>query len=410
MTIAEFERDYSLLELLPGNSTARISNALKQFGLEYFEIVDLNKTALISHGCADAFESIPLILELEAIGFFQYPAQHKAMAFAAGNLIIEILQANWRYHMASSLHIEVSQQDYHTLELKNKQLENSKLRYKNLAKNLEERVKEQVKIIEDSQRKLYETEKMASIGQLAAGVAHEINNPIGFISSNLNTASEYVEELLAFIKTLQCENNKIDTRQDEKGAKVLLLEDFKELIAESASGTKRVATIVSDLKSFSNIEHVEEELVDLVDNIRLTVRIFSTSMNKKIIVDVKTQPIEKIYCKSSHINQLLLHLLNNASDAIETNGKITISCKMEGTNILLEVSDDGNGIDEVHLKRVFDPFFTTREVGAGTGLGLTVCRNIAKAHGGDIAISSQPGSGTRVQVLLPMKKYSNSDE
>ncbi|TQV80019.1 sensor histidine kinase [Aliikangiella coralliicola] len=410
MITTDFERDYTLKELIPSNRYSRIANALSQFGFDYFEIIDLDQSILFSQGKSSNIESLPLILELEAIGHFQYDQENKSIAQAASNMLIEILQANWRYHMASSLHVQVSQEDYHALKLKNEQLEDSEQRYKNLADQLEQRVKKQVKVIEASQRKLYEAEKMASIGQLAAGIAHEINNPIGFISSNLNTASEYIEELALSINDLLHKEVKPVTESREKLPEEELLDDFQELVGESINGAKRIARIVSDLKAYSNVELAQEQLVNLTENIELAKRIFLSSTDKSININIRQYPIEPTYCKPSHINQLLLNLLNNASDAMGSEGEISILCQMKNNDIFVEVTDNGCGINEEDVKHVFEPFFTTKDVGSGTGLGLTVCQDIIRAHDGSISLSSKIGLGTSVKILLPIKNTPTSNE
>ena len=412
---ANFEREYSLKELLSVKNLRRLSTAINQMGLDYFDIVDLEGISLISNAkvmgsdvvATDVREidKIALAPELEAIGFLQFEPANRKLAIPVASFILEIIQTNWRYQMASSIHLQVTQDDFDTLVEKNKQLAQSEQRCKTLSESLEDRVQAQLKVIEESQRQLYETEKMASVGQLAAGVAHEINNPIGFISSNLNTASEYLQEIKeTFSPLLDGDEPQKVVANINKQEIEYLLTDFNELLQESLDGAKRVSTIVADLKAFSNVDHSEEILIDLSESVARVARVFLTSVNREIQLETDIQPVDKTYCKPGHLNQLLLNLLHNAADAIVEKGEIALTCKMENGKLLLRVSDTGKGMSEETVRKAFDPFYTTREVGGGTGLGLTVSRDIVKAHRGDISIKSQLGKGSSISIILPINK------
>lgn len=417
MIIDNFEKAYTLKELLPDKTLVKLASNITKTGLDYFDLVDIGGDSLISNGKAIAIDSIALAPELEAIGYLQFDSSKRALAESVASFILEILQTNWRYQMASSLHIQTTQEDFERLVEKNKQLAKSEQRYKTLSESLESRVQSQIKVIEESQRQLYETEKMASIGQLAAGVAHEINNPIGFISSNLNTALEYLQELAEILQPL-LENGDQKNESDNYLGKLdidkqetrYLLTDFKELLQESRDGAKRVSAIVMDLKAFSNVDHSEEVLINLQEDVARVARVFLTSIDREIQLKTEIQPLEKTFCKPGHLNQLLLNLLHNAADAIIEQGAICLSCKMENGKILLVVSDTGSGMSEETLRKVFEPFFTTHDVGGGTGLGLTVSRDIVKAHQGDIIIKSQLGKGTSICITLPVIKESGNHE
>ena len=186
------------------------------------------------------------------------------------------------------------------------------------------------------------------------------------------------------------------------------------LLHESKEGAKRVAVIVADLKSFSNVEQAEVQQVDLNKNIALVARIFKTSINTEIDIDIDENQISKTYCKPAHINQMLLNLLQNGAEAIlerghlKKSGELKIASKMKEDRIIISITDNGQGMDGEVLANAFTPFYTTREVGSGTGLGLTVCRDIARAHSGDIRIESQLGKGTKVTIILPIKISENS--
>ena len=195
MLANDFEQDYQLEQLLTNSSKPKIKLALNKMGINGFQITSTKNETLLKSGTISTPLTSELIVELEPIGYLVVDVKHQSVISGVSCFINEILQTNWRYQMASSLHLQVSKDDFEALQEKNLKLKESEAKYKSLSESLEIRVKEQVKIIEESQRHLYETEKQASVGLLASGVAHEINTPIGFISSNLNTALEYLEEL-----------------------------------------------------------------------------------------------------------------------------------------------------------------------------------------------------------------------
>ncbi|MGX5202442.1 sensor histidine kinase [Aliikangiella sp. IMCC44632] len=402
--ISDFEREFTLQELLPATSLKRIESSLEQFKINNYQLVDSTGKVYLTKGETVSEVEIDLCPELDPVGTLCVAAEDEQAARALSALVLDIMQTNWRYQMSSDLHIQTTQDDYKALLEKTNALEISERKYKNLAESLEEKVQLQVAQIEQSQKQLYEAEKMASVGQLAAGVAHEINNPIGFVKSNLTTASEYVTDLKSYIaeciKYISAEDlAKIDSSDID-----FVLEDFSDLMQQCIDGTKRVSNIVKDLKAFSEVDHSEQLYIDLSEHLESVGRIFNSSTSENIQFQVKTEPLLPTYCKPNHINQLLLNLLNNAANAIEGKGSVLLSAKMLDNKIELSVSDNGKGMDEETQRKAFEPFFTTEEVGSGTGLGLTVCRDIVKAHQGEIVIKSKPNVGTKVSVIIPVKQ------
>ncbi|MGX5174542.1 sensor histidine kinase [Aliikangiella sp. IMCC44653] len=402
--ISDFEREFTLQELLPATSLKRIESSLEQFNINNYQLVDSTGKVYLTKGEAVSEVEIDLCPELDPVGTLCVAAENEQAARALSALVLDIMQTNWRYQMSSDLHIQTTQDDYKALLEKTNALEISERKYKNLAESLEEKVQLQVAQIEQSQKQLYEAEKMASVGQLAAGVAHEINNPIGFVKSNLTTASEYVTDLKSYIaeciKYISAEDlAKIDSSDID-----FVLEDFSDLMQQCIDGTKRVSNIVKDLKAFSEVDHSEQLYIDLSEHLESVGRIFNSSTSENIQFQVKIEPLLPTYCKPNHINQLLLNLLNNAANAIEGKGSVLLSAKMLDNKIELSVSDNGKGMDEETQRKAFEPFFTTEEVGSGTGLGLTVCRDIVKAHQGEIVIKSKPNVGTKVSVIIPVKQ------
>lgn len=394
-----FDREYSLNELLGGMSRERLGAALAALlGPNFRLSSSLGEVVAGTSGELVGADRVAVHHDLEPLGWLEAVApEHKIRAVAA--LLEMLLHMGARYLMASELHIEVVNADYAALQEQYAALQASEARYKELSQQLEERVRAQVGVIEAAQRQLYQAEKMASIGQLAAGVAHEINNPIGFIRSNLNTARAYIEKLEKIAPEIRAATSLSEIwKQDDMD---FMLEDFRALLQESIGGADRVARIVADLKGFSNIDQSEEKYVDLNDNLRSVCNVAHAQVSPlaEVIMDLGELP--PLRCHVGRINQAFLALLLNAAQAMNARGEIRISSRHVGNEIRIEFADNGHGIAQDVLERIFDPFFTTRDVGKGTGLGLTVSRDIVAAHGGRIEVRSEPGVGSTFIVVLP---------
>jgi two-component system NtrC family sensor kinase len=265
--------------------------------------------------------------------------------------------------------------------------------------------------LKEAQLQIFQQEKMASIGQLAAGVAHEINNPMGFISSNLNTLNKYVERLAEYISVVD-QNISAGSDSDYAGRvqevrKRLKIDrimgDSHELIAESLDGAGRVRRIVQDLKSFSRVDQAESALIDMNGALETTINIAWNEIKYVAELHRDFGEVPPIKCFPQQLNQVFLNLLVNAAHAMEGGqGAITVSTRSDGTSLFVAVADNGKGIAEENLQRIFEPFFTTKEVGKGTGLGLSISYDIIKKHGGEIMVESQVGVGTTFTVRLPI--------
>ncbi|WP_176256868.1 ATP-binding protein [Derxia lacustris] len=276
--------------------------------------------------------------------------------------------------------------------------------------NLAERLAYAQKLAQAEQQ-LLQSEKMASIGQLAAGVAHEINNPIGFINSNLNTLRDYVGDLLRLIDAH--ERGPAEARAVAEEIDLpYLREDLGNMIEESLDGIARVRRIVQDLKDFSHVDHGEWLWTDLHKNLDSTLNIVNNEV--KYIADVKRNflaGLPPVYCNASQINQVFMNMLVNAAHAIRarvqqgdyTRGLITVTTAVEGEDVVVSIADTGCGIAPEHVARIFDPFFTTKPVGQGTGLGLSLSYSIVRKHGGCITVRSTPGQGSCFNLCLPIK-------
>ena len=259
---------------------------------------------------------------------------------------------------------------------------------------------------------MLQREKMASIGQLAAGVAHEINNPIGFITSNLATMGKYAERLSAFINRqselcapLMTEGLRDELERTRRELKIdQILADLSPLISESLDGAGRVRTIVLDLKSFSRPDEGECKTASIVECLDSAVNIVWNELKYKATLRKDYGEIPLVRCYPQQLNQVFMNLLVNASHAIETKGTITIrTSRRDDGQVCIEIADTGKGIPPEHLSRIFEPFFTTKPVGKGTGLGLSLSYGIVDRHQGHIEVDSQVGVGTRFRVLLPIQ-------
>lgn len=277
------------------------------------------------------------------------------------------------------------------LELKNKELEKA---YTDL---------------KDSQFRIVQQEKMASIGQIAAGVAHEINNPIGFISGNLRALDKYINKFTDFINI---QNGIISSFNNEEAKKIItekrknfkldyVCEDVKGLIAESLDGTERVSSIVKGLKSFSRTDDEKYACSDINVCMENSLRIVWNELKYKATVtkDYGTLPVTK--CYYNQLSQVFINLLVNAGHAIQEKGEITVKTWNDNNTVYISVADTGCGIPAENIHKLFDPFFTTKEAGKGTGLGLSISYDIVKKHGGDISVDTVSGKGTTFTVKIP---------
>ncbi|MBU1236251.1 MAG: two-component sensor histidine kinase [Gammaproteobacteria bacterium] len=278
-------------------------------------------------------------------------------------------------------------------------LDRSETRYKELAEEFDQRVATEVQVIDERQRQIYQAEKLASVGQLAAGVAHEINNPIGFVRSNIATFGAYLTRLAQLKQRLG--EAPVAWRELDLD---MVLEDGTELVDDSLSGIDRVARIVRDLKGFSNVDRPEEEVVDLNVSINEACDVVAGQSRSDIAIVRSLGELPRLLCLPGHLKQVFFGIIKNGVQAVSDTGRpgtVTITSRAVSDGIEVIVADTGVGMTQDQQARAFEPFFTTREVGHGTGLGLTVARDIVQAHGGGIAIDSRPGAGTTVTVSLP---------
>jgi two-component system NtrC family sensor kinase len=279
-----------------------------------------------------------------------------------------------------------------------------------------EKANEELRIInrrlEEAQVQLVQSEKMASIGVLAAGVAHEINNPIGYVNANLGCMEDYIAGLFRLIAAYGETDPVVATNAPAMYAAIrgirekidlnFLVGDVGQLLQESKEGLARVKKIVQDLKDFSRVGETDWLVVDLRRGLESTLNIVRNELKYKAEIVCDFGDIPAIACLPSELNQVFLNILVNAGQSIRDKGKIRIATGVRGEEVWVEISDTGDGIPDDVRGRIFDPFFTTKPVGQGTGLGLSLSYNIVRKHHGRIEVESEVGCGTVFRIWLPV--------
>lgn len=374
-----FEDDPTLADLLTGEQQQRLSGLISNL---------CQAPVTLSEKAGEP--SVPLEFNLETIGWLSGGGSDQERQ-AAADLASFIMLFVAKYRLAANLHHDTTEASYAELQRQNEALKASEARYRELSDQLQEKVEEQVGVIRQAQLDLYESSRMRSVGQLAAGVAHEINNPIGFIASNLRVARDYVEEISGLLPDSD------DNRE--------MLQDFRDLVDESVDGTRRIASIVADLKTFSSIDQADYSPCDINDLLKSALHLLQTEYDNQLEVIERLSDLPPVAAHPGRLSQTFYNILDNAALAIrdkqENNGRIRIRTEATSDSLTIEIQDNGCGIPEATQEQVFDAFYTDRPVGSGTGLGLTVARDTIRAHGGTIRIDSREGQGTRVTITLP---------
>ena len=320
--------------------------------------------------------------------------------------IIEVSQVSFalveKWNLAQAAHA-----NYHLLE------EMVQVRTKQLdTKNKE--LEKTINMLNEAKAKLYQADKLASIGQLAAGLAHEINNPIGYVSGNLMHLQQYLGEM-THLFTLYKEKDKYPENTIEKDMFIkkikmyetqvdisFLISELDEIMSDSIEGVERVSNIVQDLCDFSHVNTGEIVPVDVNRLIEKTLSVARSQLKEKVTVTKEFSDVPKILVNGGKLGQVFLNLLINALQACEEEGVIRIATYQRKEFVYIEIQDDGKGIPEEIQNKIFDPFFTSKPVGQGTGLGLHIARNIIVQHRGEITFKSKVNEGTKFTIRLPL--------
>lgn len=296
-----------------------------------------------------------------------------------------------------------------------------------LLKAMEDRIAQRNRVLRkalvdlrESQTQLVQSEKMASLGQMVAGVAHELNTPLGYVKNNVQLLRELTgplfelaaaqAELADALGAADADEERLAQALDqaararERAAPELLAEDLGQLLEDTLYGLEQIGELVVGLKDFARLDRAMSEEVDLNDCIRSTLVIARNNIKDKVEVVTQLGELPRIACAPSQINQVLLNLFNNAAQAMESFGMIRVRTWAEADAVFVSVQDNGCGMPPEVQKRIFDPFFTTKPVGKGTGLGLSISFKIIQDHGGTIRVASEVGRGTHFLIRLPLSQ------
>lgn len=402
-------------------------------GLAYLNHDFFNWTCAVSLSEEDIFSSVRelriiliagvsltsllvVILTFHIARIFSVPIKdltRSAQQLAKGNLSrrADVRSSDEIGRLASSFNLMAS-----SLEERSRQLTS-------LNKNLEEKVRARTQALEDANREMAEayhelketqfqlvqSEKLASLGQLVAGIAHEIKNPLNFIYGNTGFLRDYIEKIEQLVALYEKEallegesREKVEKFKEEIGYR-FIIQDLGTLVDNFEEGAERIHSIVGDLRTFSRIETGEFKEIDLHEAIDLALNLLHNEFKGRIEIVRNYGSIPRVEGQAGKINQVLMNLLINAGQAIPEQGRITITTRKAGDYAEIIIEDDGEGMTPEELEHIFEPFFTTKPIGAGTGLGLSISFAIIQDHKGTITVNSKPGEGARFCVSLPIK-------
>lgn len=362
----------------------------------------------------------PLHHEGETIGFLVIVAPGSAGDLYVASLtemasisLHIVMQNTIKRMLTTELHTTVVQRSYEELLEINKQLTISEKNYRDLAQTLEQKVEERTAELKRAYTRLLQQEKMASIGHLAAGIAHEINNPTGFIYSNLNTLGKYMDnvlEMLCFYRERAGRAGGLDEDELYKKLKIdFIRNDARDLISQSMDGAERIKKIVATLKDFSHIDESANRAININAELDTTIDVLSHEIKERAANVIRDYgKVVDFNGNAGLVNQVFFNILLNALQSRESNVVITVRTRQEGDTLVISIADNGKGIPPEIQNRIFDPFFTTRDVGKGTGMGLTITYDIVTTYGGTIEVKSETGKGSQFTIKLPLREKTDA--
>ncbi len=361
-------------------------------------------------------QRLPILVEGEPKGTLVLEAIGPVPGFEAlARLVHDTLQLtvtnNLKRMLTTEVHTSVVQESYEQLVSTNRRLMESERRYRNLAHDLEKKVEERTTALQQAYNRMLQQEKLAAVGQLAAGMAHEINTPLGFVRSNLHSFAKYQERLslmLALYRGLLEQGAPAaaicqQTEQRWKELKLdFVLTDSVLLLEQSLEGADRIARIVSELKGFAHLDGMEEQPMDLRHELEQLLAGLAPHFPPNTRLMAELSPLPPLVCRVPLMVQAFANILDNALKSRSEGLELTVRAMADTERLAVEIGDNGCGIPPENLTRVFEPFFTTREVGQGSGMGLTVAREAIVSSGGTIEVRSKPTLGTSVTISFPL--------
>ncbi|HEY6837652.1 MAG TPA: ATP-binding protein [Geobacteraceae bacterium] len=368
---------------------------------------------------AETKGSIPIVLEGEPAGSLVVSGNGaggdavKGIAAITHTAVQTLVNASLKRILTTEIHTSVVNQSYKELLEINKSLSASEARYRELAATLEKKVEERTAELQRAHTRLLQQEKMASIGQLAAGMAHEINNPLGFITSNIHSLQKYTARFILMLDYYSsllasdpaCERlARLSARKWEELKLDSICADIDDLIGQSLEGAERIRKIVSDLKGFSHVDDTSEGIVDLNAEIDRTLSVLEHRFPEGTDIVKNYRELPGFRCNPAVVCQLFVNIVENAIEARGKGLRLMISTFVNHTAITVSFADNGPGIPEDMRTRIFEPFFTTKEVGSGTGMGLAVVHEIVTGYEGTVEVTCPAAGGTIVTVSLPLQR------
>lgn len=358
--------------------------------------------------------SAPILIEGEVVGEIQLHGSHTISLEAIVQLLAEttklLIQSSFQRQLTTEIHTTTIEQSYNELMDSHRKLQQSERQYRELAASLETTVQQRTAELERTYLQLIQNEKIACVGQLAAGVAHEINTPMGFITSNLSSLKKYLKRLLQMEAMLEQMTSQLPAAVNKplhelkKQLKIdFIREDAEDLISQSLEGARHVTAIVADLKNFSHVDTLNDSTLDLNDELDRTLAVLSSQLPDSVIIHKSYQPLPSVSLPAAAISQILFNLLLNALEAGGPKLHLNLSSQVTENDIIIQIHDNGPGIQTEIKSRIFEPFFTTKEVGQGSGMGLALVYQMLQQLGGHIEIICPDSGGTIAKVTLPFE-------